>query len=257
VSVSGGGQTFTGKLLSTGDNAFVGFSGQNYEVGTQAVRQFEQQLAASTSQSQSKTLKQLGIDPQSWLKDPKTAGDEDVAGTKTTKITGKIDVGKFVADLNSATGKASGAMGRSAPQKLSAAQIKKFTDAVKDPKFEVFVAKGDKTIRKITASLDFTVPKAQQTQTQGVTGGSITFSIQFSNVGQPAQVTAPTGTKPITELVQQIKNLTGSGSSSSGSNGGGSAGSGATPDQYQKYADCLNKAGKDQKKTAACLDLLK
>jgi hypothetical protein len=272
VAISGGGQSFTGKLISTGDNAFVGLSGQNYEVGQQAFAAFEQQLASKTTQANGKTLKQLGIDPQSWITNPKTQGDEDVAGTKTTKVTGTFNAEKFIRDLNSVAGKASGAVGTAAPQKLTEAQIKQFSQAVKDPKFEIFVAKGDKTIRKITASLQFAVPAAQRTQTQGVSGGSVQFSIQFSNVGQPAQVTAPTGAKPLQNLIDQIKSLTtgstgssgssgsGSGSGSNSGSGSGSSGSasgGASTAQYQKYAACVSKAGSDQTAAAKCLDLLK
>jgi hypothetical protein len=267
VAISGGGQSFTGKLISTGDNAFVGLSGQNYEVGQQAFAQFEQQLASTAGQSKGQTLKQLGIDPQTWISDPKTEGDEDVAGTKTTKITGTFNTEKFIRDLNSVAGKASGASGTTAVPKLTDAQIKEFTNSVKDPKFEIFVAKSDKTIRKITASLKFTVPEAQRSQTQGASGGSLQFSLQFSNVGQPAQVTAPTGAKPIQDLVDQVKSLTGSAGTSGGSSGsggsgssgsGGSGGSGGTSaEQYQKYAQCVSQAGNDSAAQAKCLDQLK
>ena len=270
VALSGGGQSFTGKLISTGDNAFVGLSGQNYEVGQQTFAQFEQQLASTAGQNKGQTLKQLGIDPETWISNPKTDGDEDVAGTKTTKVTGTFNTEKFIRDLNSVAGKASGAMGSTAAApKLTDAQIKEFTNSVKDPKFEIFVAKSDKTIRKITASLKFTVPEAQRSQTQGASGGSLQFSLQFSNVGQPAQVTAPTGAKPIQDLVDQVKSLTGAsgtsgssggsnGSSGSSGSGGSSGGSGGTSaDAYQKYATCVSQAGNDSAAAAKCLDLLK
>src|SRR3954451_20311643 len=75
VSVSGGGQAFSGGVISTGDNAFVNFQGTNYEVGKAQVAQVNQQLSQQTG---SKSLKDFGIDPQSWVKDPKDEGDEDV-----------------------------------------------------------------------------------------------------------------------------------------------------------------------------------
>src|SRR3954447_22108516 len=85
VNVSGGGQTFSGGLISTGDNAFVTFQGQNYEVATQVVQQYQQQLS---SQNKSPTsLKQYGIDPSNWVRDAKEDGDEEVAGAATTKVT--------------------------------------------------------------------------------------------------------------------------------------------------------------------------
>jgi hypothetical protein len=68
VSVSGGGQAFSGGIISTGDNAFVNFQGTNYEVGKTTVAQLNQQLSQSSGTGRS--LKDYGIDPQAWVKDP-------------------------------------------------------------------------------------------------------------------------------------------------------------------------------------------
>jgi hypothetical protein len=272
LNVSGGGQTFSGKLISTGDNAFVGFQGKTYEVGQDKVKAYEAQLAQQGS-TQPKSLKQLGIDPGTWLNNPKTAGDEDVAGTATTKITGGVNVEKLLNDLNSVIDKAGTATGQTTAQKLTPAQIQQAKQAIKNPTFEAFVAKGDKTLRKLDTTLNFTVPAAQRSSANGASGGTIKFSIQFSDVGKPVTVTAPQGALPITELQQQIQALTGgaTGSSGSGSSGGtapggsgssggsgsGSGGAGSpSSQQFQKYAACIQKAGSDQAKVTACASLL-
>jgi hypothetical protein len=263
VNLSGGGQAFTGKLISTGDNAFVGFQGQNYEVGTELISQFEQQLAAQR-ENQGQTLQQLGIDPSTWLSNAKEEGEEDVAGAKTTKITGAVNVEKMLTDINSVVDKVGPSMGQSAPSKLTPEQIKQATDVVKDPKFEVFVAEDDGTVRRLVATVGFEIPEAQRQQAQGATGGEISFTVEFSNVGQPAQVTAPTDARPITELQEQLQGLmggaTGGGSSGSGSSGGGDDGggaSGADSEAFEKYASCVEDAGGDQAKLAECSELLK
>jgi hypothetical protein len=268
VNVSGGGQTFSGGLISTGDNAFVSFQGQNYEVGTQLVQQYEQQLGAQTKNPAS--LKQYGIDPANWVSNPKEAGDEDVAGTKTTKVTGTLNVEKVLNDINTLVEKAGPAMGQTGTtQKLTPEQIAQVKQVVKDPKFEAFVAKDDKTLRRLTASIDFTIPQAQRQQASGASGGNVRFALQFANVGQPATVTAPTNAKPLSELQSQLGNgglgglggsgSSGSGSSGSGGSGGGSSGSGSSPSsqQFQKYADCLQKANGDQAAIQKCSALLK
>src|SRR3954451_3175761 len=84
VSVSGGGQAFSGGVISTGDNAFVNFQGTNYEVGKQQVAQVNQKLASQSGSG--KTLKDYGIDPQAWVKDPQDQGDDDVNGVSTTHV---------------------------------------------------------------------------------------------------------------------------------------------------------------------------
>ena len=267
VNVSGAGQTFTGSLISTGDNAFVGFQGQNYEVGSDVVKQFEQQ-AASQTQQQGLSPKQLGIDPGSWIKDAKDDGDEDVAGAATTKITGGLDIEKMLNDLNGAVDKAGSAMGSSA-QKLTPEQIAEVKQVVKDPTFEAFVAKDDKTLRRLTVNINFTIPQAQRQQANGATGGNVKFSLQFADVGQPAQVTAPTDAKPLTDLQQQLQSGglgglggsgssggSGSGGSGSGSSGGSNGGSGSSK-QFEQYAKCLEQANGDSAKIQECSKILK
>ena len=265
VNVSGGGQTFSGGLISTGDNAFVSFQGQNYEVGSQAVQQYEQQLA---SQQQNPTsLKQYGVDPTTWVTDAKEEGDEDVAGAETTKVTGKLDIEKMLNDFNKLIEKAGPSVGQSSTQKLTPEQISQVKQVVKDPTFEAFVAKDDKTLRRLSATIDFTIPESQRQQASGASGGTIKFALQFANVGQPAQVSPPTDAKPLSELQSQLGEgglggLGGSGSSGgSGSGSGGSGGSGGSEapssEDFQKYADCLEKAQGDQAAIEKCSSLLR
>ena len=95
----------------------------------------------------------------------------------------------------------------------------------------------------------------------------MTFTIEFSNVGQPAQVTAPTDAKPITELQQQIQGLLGRRRPAAAAQAArtlrrlgrrSAVGSGgADSEAYEKYAACLEDAKGDQDKVAKCFDLLR
>jgi hypothetical protein len=268
VSVSGGGQAFSGGLISTGDNAYVNFQGTNYEVGAARVGQLNQRLASQTGTG--KSLKDYGIDPQSWVKDPQDKGDESVNGTDTTHVQANVDVGKMFTDFNKTIQQAGGAMGASAPQQLSADTISKITQIVKNPKFDIYVGKSDNRIRRLSVKVDFEIPSAQRAQFQGAEGGTLSFQIDFAKVGQPQTVTAPANARPISELQQQLGGLgaglggglggsgSGSGSGGSGSGGSGSTGSTPTPAQLDKYSKCLQAA--DPSDTAAiqkCAQLLK
>lgn len=261
VNVSAAGQTFSGSLVSSGTNAWIGFQGQDYEVGEQLVQQYQQQLGQQTQENQS--LKQFGIDPENWIENAKTAGEEDVAGAETTKITGGIDVERLLNDLNTLIEKAGPATGQST-QKLTPEQIAQAKQVVKDPTFEAFVAKDDKTMRRLSATLNFEIPEAQRQQANGATGGQVKFTIQFANVGQPAQITPPTDARPISELQQQIQGGglgglggSGNGGSGSGGSGSGSGGSGGQSEAFQRYADCLEQAKGDQAKIQECSKLLR
>jgi hypothetical protein len=277
VSISGGGQAFSGGLISTGDNAFVNFQGTNYEVGAERVGQFNQQLAQQTGSG--KSLKDFGVDPQSWVKDPQDKGDESVNGVETTHVEASVDVGKMFNDFNKTIQQAGGAMGSSAPQQLSADTISKIEEIVKDPKFDIYVGKDDNRIRRLSVKIDFEIPSDQRAQFQGAEGGTLSFQIDFAKVGEKQTITAPANAQPISELQQQLGGLlggaggglggsgsggsgSGSGGSGSGSGGSGSGGSGGgsspTPAQFEKYSKCLQAA--DPSDTGAiqqCAKLLK
>jgi hypothetical protein len=131
-------------------------------------------------------------------------------------------------------------------------------------------------IRRLSVSIDFEIPSSAQAQFQGATGGTLSFSIDYTKVGQPVTITAPPNPHPISELQQQLSGLGaglnglggsgsgGSGGSGSGGTGGtgaggsGSSGSGPTPAQFQKYSQCVQKANpSDTAAIQKCTQLLK
>ena len=265
VSISGGGQAVSGGLISTGDNAFVNFQGTNYEVGADQVGQLNQQLAKNSGSG--KTLKDYGIDPQAWVKDPSDEGDENVNGVDTTHVKAGVDVARMFTDFNKTIQQAGGAMGASAPQQLTSDQINKITQIVKDPKFDIYVGKSDNRIRRLTVSVSFEIPSDQRAQFGGASGGNLQFSIDFDKVGETQTITAPTNARPISELQQQLGGIGGGlgglggsgspgGSGSSGS--GGSGGSNPSQAQFEKYSKCIQKADpSDQQAIQKCAEILK
>src|SRR3954451_18075336 len=179
VSASGGGQAISTGVISTGDNAFVSFEGTNYEVGAARVAQFNRQV--SQQNGQRKSLKDFGIDPQAWVKDPQDKGSENVNGVDTTHVQAGLDVARMFSDFNKTIQKA-GAMGQQAPQQLTPAVIDKIQEVVKNPKFDIYVGKSDSKIRRLSVTIDFEVPADQRSNFQGAEGGTLSFSIDFAKV---------------------------------------------------------------------------
>src|SRR3954470_19153653 len=99
IAASAAGQNFSAGFTSTGTNAWVSFQGQNYEVGTQAVAQVNQQIKQAAGQNKKSGLSQFGIDPRDWLTDPKDEGTDTVAGVETNHVSAALDVGKFLDGL--------------------------------------------------------------------------------------------------------------------------------------------------------------
>jgi hypothetical protein len=259
ASFSGGGQSASGGLISTGDRAFVSYQGSNYEVPAAQVAQINQQLGSQTTQK--KSLKDYGIDVKSWLTNAQDKGDENVNGADTSHVQADIDVGKMLTDLNKVVQQAS-AVTPSAPSQITPQQIDQIKQVVKNPKMDVYVSKDDDTLRRLNVSIDFSIPEAQRAQLQGATGGNLTFSLDLNDVGKPQTVTPPANAKPFSELQSQLgggttggSGLGGSGTGGSGSGGSGSGG-GTSSKTAQKWAKCLQQAGHNAQKIQECNKIL-
>src|SRR3954466_13012241 len=179
IAASASGQNFSAGFISTGKNAWVGFQGQNYEIGTAAVAQINQQIKQAAGQNKNKGFSQFGIDPRDWLKDAKDEGTEKVGGVDTDHVSAALDVGRFLNDLNKVVRKAGSTTGSTA--QLTPAQQKQIEDVVKNPRFDVYVGKDDNVIRRLSADLSFSVPSDKQTQVGGLKSGTLSFSIDFAD----------------------------------------------------------------------------
>jgi hypothetical protein len=290
VSVSGGGQTFSAGLISTGDRGFVNFQGTNYEADEATMAQLKQAAAQGNRGTGAQSLKQYGVDPLAWTRDAKVEGESDVAGVETKHVTSAIDVKKLFTDLNKIASRAGGQLGQARPQQLTPEVIDQIEKVVKEPKLDVYVGKDDDKIRRFALSLDFQVPEQQQAQARGLKGGNVTVSVEFAGVGDPQTIQAPANAKPLSDLTKQLQGLGGAlgatggiggdtGSAGGGVGDGGATGSGEelpggtpggapgaeggggrtpTSEQFQEYAECLNKTKpSDAAGLEKCSDLLK
>ncbi len=242
VTASGAGQSFNfdGSLITTKDNAYVDYQNQAYEVGTELYSRFEKAYEKSSSQAQSQDsqdtssiLKQFGVDPTTWLTNVTNEGTTDVDGTETIHVHGDADVKQIVSDLNKIAQQAG-----SGSQSITPDQINQVESAVKSASIDVYSAESDKTLRKLALNLDLAPPASS-----GVTSVNVDFAVTLSDVNQPQTITAPSGAKPLTDLLSQFGlssdalGAIGAAASSGGSLPGGSAG--VSP---QAYTQCVQSA---------------
>ena len=270
ISASAAGQNFSAGFISTGTDAWVQFQGQSYEIGQAAVTQINQQIQqAAKNGSKKKGLAQFGIDPRNWLDNAKNEGTSTVDGVETNHVSATLNVSKLLDDLNQVVQKAGGTISGAAAAQLTPAQKKEVEDVVQNPTFDVYAGKNDNVIRRLSADISFKVPSDKQAQVGGLEGGTVSFSIDFANVGKPQTISPPANAKPLSDLTSQLGGLSGvlggglgaSGSGGSGSSGSGSSSSGSggpSADALQKYSKCLQKADPSKpQELQKCADLLK
>ena len=226
---------FDGGLTITGDGAFVGFEGNEYQLDDatfQAVKaSYEKSAAQQGDQNQQGSLGQFGIDPQSWVTDLTNEGTEDLDGTEVVHISGGADVPKLVADLNDVaqqTGQASA---------LDPSALRDLEDTVTDATIDVYAATDDDSLRKIEAGLTLADPRGGSGEV------SVDLAIAISDPGSEQSISAPSDAQPLADLLSQFPG----GAAALGGLGGsgGSTQSAPAPqgtDGVAKYYDCVAKA---------------
>ncbi len=274
VGSDGNGQTVSTGVLTTGDRAFLKFQDVYYEQPAAGVRRANRLLREG--QRRQSSLSELGLDPRRWISGATNEGQAEVAGVQTRHVAGSLDVRSLLRDVNtflrrsgSAVG---GATGAEPVAPFTAAQINTISEAVDDPSFDVYVGEEDRIIRRVSARLEFEIPKTSRAGLGGVDAGSIKFSIEFSDVNGEQEVEAPAEARPLSALTQVL----GGGSLLDGLGGAGQAGTpdpgnpapespapgdtgGGNPaaEDFEQYAECLDEARpEDTEAIQRCADLL-
>ena len=252
AAFEGAGQSIKAGATSTGDKGYLSFQGTDYVVEDRVFDQFKAGFEQAQKQGSDKqqSFASLGMDPRKWLTDPKNAGDSKVGDDDTVKITGGIDVAKLLDDVNNALSKASalglGGAGQ-VPEKLTEQQKRAVTEAVKDPRVEIYTGKDDTILRRLVVNLGI------DDQASG-SSGTVGFDVSITDLNEDQDIAEPADAKPFSELLGQLGGLGlgGAGGASSGSGSGGSSSS----EDLEKFSECITEAGDDVEKARKCSDLL-
>lgn len=249
ASVDSGGSSFDfdGGLTTTGDGAWVGFQGGEYQLDDatfQAVKaSYEQSAAQQAGQEQQPSLEQFGIDPRSWVTDLTNEGTEDLDGTEVVHVAGSADVPKLVADLNDV------AQQTGQEQQLDPATLKQLEDTVTDATIDVYAATDDDSLRRLDVGLTLADPSGGPGQV------TVELSIGIAEPGSEQSISPPSGAKPLSDLLSQIPG----GAAALGGLGAASGGTAApvppASSSAEKYYDCVARA-KDAQAVEDCASLL-
>jgi hypothetical protein len=265
VGTDGGGQTITTGFLSTGDRAFVKFQDVYYEQPAAQVEKANRAIAKNKDERGS--LKGLGLDPRSWLGEAEDEGEEEVGGVKTRHVSGTLDVEAVMRNLNEFVRKSGSAFGdatgQATPEPLSEEDIRKVTEVVKDPTFNVYVGEEDDIIRRVAGKIEFDVPEESREGLGGIQSGKIEFEVEFSDVNGDQQIEAPANARPIESLTRSLGGTPGLGGVVTEEGGGtvpanpDDQSGGPGSEQFKAYAECLDKARpEDTDALQRCAELL-
>jgi hypothetical protein len=256
AAFEGGGQSIRAGATSTSEKGFVSFQGTDYVLDGRVFEQFKAgyEQAQNQGSDDKQSFASLGMDPRKWLTDPQNAGEAKVGDDDTIKITGGVDVARLLDDVNKALEKASSlGLGNTGqvPEKLTEAQKREVTDAVKDPRVEIYTGKDDKIMRRMLVDVGVDDKSSS-------TSGNVSFDVSVADLNEDQDIAEPADAKPFSDLLGQLRGLGlgASGAGSSGSGGTAPSSGGASSEDLDKFSACLEKAGEDAGKARKCADLL-
>jgi hypothetical protein len=282
ISLAAQGARTAVTIISTGTSGYVTFQGQSYKLPQATYQRLESgfsQLGSSPGAGNgSGVLGRLGIKPQRWLVHPRIVGEEAVGGVETTHIRAGINVAALLADLNTFLQRASslGVSGASSlPHGISQATRTRIAGEIRNPTFDLWTGKGDKTLRRLQIRLTLPVTGRTSTLLGGLRSADVELTMQYADLNQPQTVAAPTALVPYSVFQTKLRALlqglqtgisgaatgglpgtSGAGSTTGSGSASGSSSAGGSGPNYQSYTQCIQAAGSDIAKMQKCAPLL-
>lgn len=199
VELRAGGQSFPAQVSAVDGRVFVDFMGVPYEADRKLIERLGVGDAAGPAGA---SLKQLGIDPEGWLRDAQVSDGEDVGGDSTRVVTGTVDKQAVLDDLlaivdtDAVRDQLDDAEG--APD-LSDVNVDLVTDAIEKVDVEVNVD-DDGYPRRVFAELRFVMPK--DVEDTAIEGGTVTFELVLDEIGDvTVDVQPPVDPDPLSSLI--------------------------------------------------------
>ncbi len=187
------------RAISTGRNVFVEYGGRTYEVGEALVGRLEREMRAEPGEDVDgvEDAQELGLDLPSWFPESDTREDSRVGDEDTTRVTGTLDLSAALRGLRRLADSPLGAADPALQElrSLGPKAIARIDRQVSDSRFALEAAKADGTLRRIAA---------EAKTDEGGTKGSMRFELVLSGVGEEQRIDAPSGGRPIGELLQQF-----------------------------------------------------
>ncbi|GAC1440147.1 MAG: hypothetical protein NVSMB51_19050 [Solirubrobacteraceae bacterium] len=258
--IAASGQNFSAGLTSTSGKAWLQFAGTNYLIPDSVFSQFRASYLQSAAKNTStgSTLSKFGIDPRSWLSNPRKVGNEQVGGTDTQHVTAGLNTTKLLSDFNTLLGKAGSVSGAAAaaPRSISPATQAAFSRSVKSATVDVYSGASDHALRRLKLAVQLDVASADRAQLRGFQGGMIGFDLTIGELNAPQSIKAPASAKPLSGLLSGgLSGALGGGAAAGATGATGASGSGSV-NAPQAYLDCVSRAKSDVAAIQKCSSLI-
>ena len=227
-------------FTSDGNQMWLGLAGLQYTLPPQVFESFSKGWLGGGSSKSGSILDRLGFQPNDWLKDPTTVGEDKVGGVDSVHVQSQVDGASLLDQFGTLLGTAGGAGGGllNVPS-LSETQKADLEKSVKEAKIDVWSSKADGSLRKLAISI-VVAPTGGQRETK------LEFTFTLSDVNAKQVIDIPQAPRPFTELSNMIASVSGS----LGTGANSSAGAASAFEKCTQQAKTLEEAKKCNKALA-------
>jgi hypothetical protein len=205
------GRTLSVGAVSTSRRLYVELGGVAFLAPAAAMQALEQGYAqasggASAGARQS-TSAMLGIDPAAWLTHVSRSGSANLAGTDTVHLLAGLDMSRFLADaerLLSAGGPLAAGQGAGL---LTPARAEALSASVRSARVDIYTGARDHLLRRLALSAALSTTPAARAALGGFVDGTLTFVLQFAQLGRPQTIAAPANPQPLSQLGPALERL--------------------------------------------------
>lgn len=208
ATVTFDGQTLPIGVTSTGKALYLEFAGTYYALPASVAAGLAHAIPTGATgptdtgaTGATNMLSSLGINPLTWLTNPKIVGTATVGGVLTDHLTAQVDVAQLLSDVAKLASHSSGLAGKSVTKQLSAANLSQFASAIQSARVDIYSGANDHILREFSAAVSFAIPPADKSAVDGLTGGSLTVGVTITNLNTPETITPPASSQPFSDLV--------------------------------------------------------
>jgi hypothetical protein len=198
------GRTLSVGAVSTAGRLYLELGGVAYLAPAAAVQALEEGYAqvnrGSSTGARRSTFATLGIDPAAWLTHSSRLGSAKIAGSDTVHLLAGLDTARFLADAERLS-RAGGALaaGRGAGL-LTPARVQALSASIRSARVDIYTGARDHVLRRLALSAAVSSTPAARAALGGLVHGTLTFVLQFAQLGRPQAIAAPANPRPLSQL---------------------------------------------------------